>query len=129
MPLTSGGIVSTLAALEELEPEPTLDAEVTVRDGVIGRRHHLDDRVVLHVHLEVAADPAVRTDRVGYGLGRLVPGPGLTHVVLALEQQRAGRADADAVAAVHAGAGVQRHRVLGRDPRVKPTTGDRDREG
>ena len=62
------------------------------------------------------------------GLGRLVPGPGLAHVVLGLEHQRAGRADADAVAAVDAGRLGQRHGLLGRDPGVEAAAGDGDRE-
>ena len=88
-----------------------------------------DDLVVLHVQLERAADAAVRADRVGDGLVRLVPGAGLAHVVLALEHQRAGRADADAVAAVDAGRVGERRGELGRDARVEAAPGHRDREG
>ena len=54
--------------------------------------------------------------------------PGLAHVVLGLEHQRAGRADADAVAAVDARRLGQRHGLLGRDPGVEAATRDRDRE-
>ena len=42
--------------------------------------------------------------------------------------KRAGRADADAVAAVDARRLVERHRVLGGDPGVEPAAGDGDRE-
>src|SRR4051812_49653657 len=80
------------------------------------------------MHLELAPDAAVRTDRVRHALGRLVPGAGLAHVVFALEHQRTRRAYADAVAAVHAGARIERHGVLGGDPRVEATSGHRDRE-
>ena len=65
---------------------------------------------------------------VGHGLGRLVPGAGRPHVVLGLEHQRAGRADADAVAAVDARGLGQRHGLLGRDPGVEAAAGDGDRE-
>ena len=78
--------------------------------------------------LDRAADAAVRADRVGHGLGRLVPGARLAHVVLGLEHQRAGRADPDAVAAVDAGRLGQRDGLLGRDPGVEPAPGDGDRE-
>ena len=61
-------------------------------------------------------------------LGRLVPGPLGPHVVLGLEHQRAGRADADAVAAVDARGIGQRRGPLGGDPGVEAAPGDRDRE-
>src|SRR3954453_11693745 len=80
------------------------------------------------MHLELAPDAAVRTDRVRHALGRLVPRAYLAHVVFALEHQRTRRAYADAVAAVHAGARIERHGVLGGDPRVEATSGHRDRE-
>src|SRR6476646_1037525 len=115
--------------VDELEAEAALDAEVPIRDGRIRRRCHLDDAVVLGVELDDAAHPAVGADGLGHGLGRLVPGPGLAHVVLGLEHQRSGRADADAVAAVHAGRLGQRHCLLGRDPGVEAATRDGDREG
>ena len=79
--------------------------------------------------LDRAADAAVRADRLGHGLGGLVPGARLAHVVLGLEHQRAGRADADAVAAVDARRFGQRDGLLGRDPRVEAAPGDGDREG
>ena len=59
---------------------------------------------------------------------RRVPGAGLAHVVLGLGHQRAGRADADAVAAVDARGLGQGHGLLGRDAGVEPAPGDRDRE-
>ena len=88
----------------------------------------LDDRVVLDVERQRAADAAVRADRVGHRLGALVPRPGGPHVVLGLEHQRAGRADADAVAAVDARRIGQRDGLLGRDPGVEAAPGDGDRE-
>ena len=63
------------------------------------------------------------------GLGGLVPRAGLAHVVLGLEHQRAGRAHADAVAAVDARRLGQRDGLLGRDPGVEATPGHRDRKG
>src|SRR5438477_5947077 len=71
------------AVLDELEPEAALDAEVPAGDVVIERRGHLYDLVVLHVELEVAADTAVRADRLRDGLVGLVPGALLAHLVLA----------------------------------------------
>src|SRR5262245_29904078 len=91
------------AVLHELPPEPPLDAQVAARHVVIERRSDLHDRVVLDAKLQRAADAAVGADGVGLGLLRLVPGAGTAHVVLGLEHQRAGGADADAVAAVDAG--------------------------
>jgi hypothetical protein len=84
--------------------------------------------VVLDVQRERAADAAVRADRVGHWSARLVPRAGGAHVVLALEHQRAGRADADAVAAVDARRVGQRDVELGRDAGVEAAAGDRDRE-
>src|SRR5579863_1649370 len=52
---------------------------------------------------EVAAHATVRTDGIGLGLAALIPGAGLPHVIFALEHQRAGGADADAVATIDAG--------------------------
>ena len=92
------------ALVDELEAEAALDAEVALGHRRVERRGDLDDPVVLDVELDRAADAAVRADRVGHGLRRLVPGARLAHVVLGLEHERAGRADADAVAAVDAGA-------------------------
>ena len=114
--------------LDELEAEPTLDAQMAVGHRRVHRRGHLDDLVVLDVERERAADAAVRADRVGHGLGRLVPRAGLAHLVLGPEHQGAGRADADAVAAVDAGRVGQPDVPLGRDPGVEPAPGDRDRE-
>src|SRR5690349_9681129 len=93
---------ATAVVLDELEAEPALDAEVAAGHGVVERGGDLDDLVVLLVQHEVAADAAVGADRAGLGLALLVPGAGLAAVELALEDQRAGRADRDAVAAVHA---------------------------
>src|SRR5437867_11582226 len=89
--------------LHKPPPEPPLDAQVPARDVVVQRRRDLHDLVVLHAELEGATDSAVGADGVGLGLLRLVPGAGAAHVVFALEHQRAGGADADAVAAVDAG--------------------------
>src|SRR5215212_128682 len=116
------------AALDEREAEAALHAEVSVGHRRVERRRHLDDLVVLDVQLEGAADTAVRADRLGHRLGALVPGPRGAHVVLALEHQCAGRADADAVSAVDTGAVGKRDGALGRDPGVEAATGHRDRE-
>ena len=63
--------------MHELETEPSLDAKVAVRDLDIKGRGHLDDPVVLNVERERAAHAAIRADRVGLGLPRLVPLVGL----------------------------------------------------
>ncbi len=94
----------------------------------VERRRDLDDLVVLDVQRQRAADAAVRADRVGRRLRRLVPRAGRAHVVLGLEHQRAGRTDADAVAAVDAGRRRQRRVPLGRDAGVEAATRDGDRE-
>src|SRR5947209_5996438 len=85
------------AILHELPAEPPLHAQVSARDLVIHRRRDAHDVIVLHAELQRAADAAVRADRVGDGLLRLVPHRGLTQVVLRLEHERAGGTDADAV--------------------------------
>ena len=59
-----------------LEAEPALDAQVARGDAVAVRRRDLHDAVVLDVEGERAPDTAVRADRVGPGLTRLVPGAG-----------------------------------------------------
>jgi hypothetical protein len=57
---------SARSVLRVLKPEPALDAQVAVRDRRVGRRHDLDDRVVLHVQGEVATHAAIGA----YGVGR-----------------------------------------------------------
>ena len=57
----------------------------------------------MDVEIQRAPDAAVRADRLGDRLLGLVPRSGGPHVVLGLEHQCAGRAHADAVAAVHTG--------------------------
>src|SRR5690606_34746718 len=52
-----GGLV---ALLDVFVAEPALDAQVPPGHRVVVGGGHLDDPVVLHVQLEVAADPAVR---------------------------------------------------------------------
>src|SRR5579872_3580388 len=89
--------------LHELEAEPTLDAQVPLSDIVILGRRDVHDLALLHVELEVAADAAVRAHRAHDLLVVPVPRTGLAPVVLGLRHQRSGRADGDAVAAVHAG--------------------------
>src|SRR3954447_13739567 len=116
------------AVLHVLEAEAALDAQAAVRHAVVERRGDLHDLVVLDMQLEAAADAAVRADRLGYGLGGLVPLACLSHVVLALEHERPGRADGDAVPAVHARGVRERSGELGGDPGVEPASGDRDRE-
>src|SRR5262249_5002146 len=116
-------------ALDELEAEPALHAQVAVADVVVERRGHLHDPVVLYVQVQVAADAAVGADGGGDRLSRLVPGAVLPHVVLALEHQRPGRANADGVAAVGGGRVGQADVELGGDAGVEPPAGHRDREG
>src|SRR5205814_7077904 len=116
----------TPSFLHELKTETPLDAQVARGDAVVEGRRHLHDPVVLHVQLQHAADPAVRTHRLGDRLLRLVPRPRGTHVVLALEHQRPRRADADAVAAVDACRVGQPNLELGRDVRVESAPGDAD---
>src|SRR5512145_513765 len=114
--------------LDEREAEAALDAEVPAGHRDVGRRGHLHDPIVLHVEREGAAHAAVGADRIGRSLLRLVPRAGRTHVVLALEHESAGRADADAVAAIDAGGVGQWHVGLGRDAGVEASTGHRDGE-
>ncbi len=88
--------------LHKLPAESAFDAEVAASDVVVERRRHADDFAVLFVHGEITAHAAVGTNSVSLLLPRFVPGAGLAHLVFALEHQRAGRADADAVAAIDA---------------------------
>src|SRR6185369_4544544 len=115
--------------IHKLPPEPTLDAQVAVGHVVVDRGGDLDDLFVLDVDGERAADAAVGADGVGGGLAGFVPGAGFAQVVLALEHQGAGGADADAVAAVHAGGVGQPDVVFGGDAGVEAATGDGDGEG
>jgi hypothetical protein len=62
------GYRSARSVLRVLKPEPALDAQVAVRDRRVGRRHDLDDRVVLDVERQVAPHAAVGAHGVG---GRL----------------------------------------------------------
>ena len=73
----SGRIGLQVAAVHELETEPSLDAQVAVRDLDIQGRGDLHDPVILNVERERAAHAAIGTDRVGLGLPRLVPLAGL----------------------------------------------------
>src|SRR5215472_2097335 len=115
-------------ALNELEAEPSLHAQVTVTDVMVERGGYLDDPVVLDVQFEVAPDSAVGADGGGDGLPGLVPAAVLPHVVLAGEHQGAGRAYPDAVTAVDTGRIGQADVELGGDAGIKPPAGDRDRE-
>src|SRR5512146_1738459 len=67
------------------------------------------------MQVEIAADAAVGADGGGDRLRGLVPGARLAHVVLARGHERAGRADADAVAAVDARGIRECHVELGGD--------------
>ena len=100
-----------------------------LRHAVFDRRRDFDDRVLLHVQRQRAADAAVGADGIRLRLLRFVPLASRAQLVLGGEHQRAGRADADAVAAVDAGRVGQRDVVLGGDVRVEAATGDGDREG
>ena len=65
-----------------LVAEAALDAEVPSRHVVVVGARHLDDRVVLDVELERAADAAVGADRLRDGLLVLVPLARLAELVL-----------------------------------------------
>ena len=91
---------------------------------------HLDDRVVLHVQLEVAADAAVGADGRRHRLVVLVPVARRAQLVLgAGTSARPVGQTRDAVAAVDAGRLGQLRHVLGRDARVEAAAGDGDGEG
>src|SRR6516165_1107847 len=72
-------------AVNVLEAEPPLDAQMAVGDVGLQRRGHLDDAVVLDVKPQRAADAAVAADGIRLCLFPFIPRPGLPHVVLALE--------------------------------------------
>ena len=105
--------------LNVLKPEASFDAQVSVGDGVIAWRCHLDDFVVLHVKGERTANTAVRADRVGLRLLFFFPCAGLAHVVLTRKHERASRADLDAVAAIDACRIGEIHIEFGRDSDVE----------
>jgi FdhD protein len=114
------GVAARSPVLDELEAEAALDAEVAVGHRRVRSASDLHDLVVLDVQRQRAADAAVRADRVGHRSGLPRPTSRRPHVVLRLEHQRAGRADADAVAAVDARRFGQGYACLGRDPGVEP---------
>ena len=121
---------SPLRFCTNCEPEPPLDAEVTARHVVV-RAARSPSRSRCPAR---GARAGTRRRSTGRScsvtrLLRLVPGARLAHLVLAREHQRARRTHPDAVAAVHARGLVERHRVLGGDPRVEPAAGHGDREG
>src|SRR6185436_17438048 len=113
-------------ALHEAPAEAPLDAEIAARNVVVEGRRGLDDLAVLHVERQGAADAAVRTNGVRRRLRGWLPAATGSKVVLAARHQRAGRADGDAVAAVHARRGRQRGGELRRDAGVESTPGHRD---
>src|SRR5438132_12838755 len=76
-----------------------------------------------------AADATVWADCVRMFLIRFVPCTGFAHVMLALEHERAGWTDADAVAAIDACGFGERNIILGRNVRVESTAGDGDGKG
>ena len=118
-----------IAAVHELEAEPSLDAKVAVGDLDIKGRGYLHDSVILNVKRERAAHAAIGADGVGLGLPRLVPLVLPAQLVLAAEHQGPGRTDADAVAAIDARGIGQRNIAFRRDPGVEAPARDRDREG
>ena len=71
-----------------LEAEAALDAEVPARDVMVVGRGDLHDLIVLDMQREVAANTTVRTDRVGLGLARVVPGGSLAQFVLGAKHER-----------------------------------------
>src|SRR5665647_1980900 len=123
------GSAPSSSVLDVLVAEASLDAEVAARDVVVVGRADLDDLVVLDVQRQVAADAAVRADRVDLRLARLVPRAVPAHLELADRHQRAGGADGDAVAAVDARRLRERDVELGGDVRGEATPGHSDGEG
>src|SRR5687768_14307339 len=119
---------SPSGVLHEAPPEPALDAQVAQSDAIVERRRGVDDLAVPYVKGKGAADAAIRTNRIGRRLARLVPVPALAQLVLAHRHQRARRADGDAVAAVDACRVRQRDGELGRNMRAETAAGHRDRE-
>ena len=101
---------------------------MTAGDVVIERRGDLHDRVFLNVELEIAPDPAIGTYRRGHRLRLFVPAAGLSHVVLRLEHEGAGRAHPDAVTAVHTCRLWKDDVELGGDPGVEAPAGHLDGE-
>ena len=89
----------------------------------------LDNLIVLHMQRERATDTAIGTDRVRVRLRGFVPGASLAHLVLAPKHQRAGWADPNTIATIHAGRISERERELRRDARLKTTPGDRNGKG
>src|SRR6266850_7124295 len=73
---------------------------------------------------ERAADTTIGADRVGLVLLRFVPRAGFAHFVFALEHERAGGADADAVSTVDT-RGIRKGDVgFGGDPGIESAAGD-----
>ncbi len=114
--------------LDVLESEAALDAEVAVRDRIVGGRVDPHDPVVLHVQDQPASDTAEAADRLGGALSLGVPCPRRPKVELGGRHQRPRRAHLDAVAAVHARRVGEWHVVLGGDVSGESAAGDRDDE-
>src|SRR5690242_9892596 len=64
-PICVGSSAFTGPALDELEAEPSLHAQVTAADVMVQGGGHLHDPVVLHMQVEVAAHAAVGADGGG----------------------------------------------------------------
>src|SRR5262249_15274203 len=128
-PHTNAELRGVPRRLNVLEAEAALDAQVAARDVVVVGARHLDDRVVLHVQLEGAADTAIGTDRLRHGLLVLAPVTRLAELVLGAEHERARRAHGDAVAAVDACRLGEDGVELRRDAGVEAAPGDMDGEG
>ena len=122
------GISGRRRPLNELPPEPALDAQVSCRNGLIEWRAGLDDAIVLGMQRQRASDSTVRADCVGRFLPGFVPLPRFAEIMLALEHQGPRRTHPDTVPAVHAGRVRERNVEFRRDSRVKPTAGHGNRE-
>src|SRR5258705_9327863 len=97
--------------------------------GVVRGRGDFDDAIVLDVQGQGASHAAVRADGLSPHLGRLVPPALLAQVMLALEHESTGGADADAVAAEHASGIGQGTVELGGDASLEAPPGYGDGEG
>ena len=114
--------------LDKLPAEASFDTKMAVGYIFVERRGDFHNLLILDVERDRAAHTAIGADGVGAGLLRLIPGSRLPHFIFAYEHQRAGRADANTVAAVDAGRIRQRRGIFGRDARFKPAPRHGDSE-
>ena len=97
-------------------------------DGVVERRTHFHDLPSLSVDGKLAAHAAIRANRFRVRLPRFVPRSRLAHVVFGFAHQRAGRADANAIPAIHARRIRQWNFKFRGNVRVEPAPGNANRE-